>query len=181
MALSQDDFNEYLKQPILFPAEFKEWVQDYFATNVPKLHVSQIFGFKLQSVKESETGDISALQAVTSTSYTAFSTDGPTFSNVPNGFYLLFFGATYGTTAGDPIYNNSYPQLYITPVLDGTVQGDGDGALLNAGSGGRVTLIDLTDQLVGGHTITFQYKLTGSSSVIGCWNRWAFLIKVITE
>lgn len=182
MALDQESFINYLKNPVMFPPEFKDWVSDYMAVNIPKLHVNQIQGFKLQSVKESETGDIAAQEAITSTSYVAFSTDGPTFSNVPNGYYLLFFGATYGNTASQPAYGATWAQVYLAPIVDGGAASDADAAILNAGTNGRVVLLDLTDPTVGNHTITFHAKrTTATMNDVALWQRWAFLIKVVTD
>ncbi len=178
MAVDQEGFTEYLKNPLLFPTEFKDWVSDWFATNVPKIHVSQIFGFKLQSVKRAE--EIVGQQNLTSTTYTAFSTDGPTFDHVPNGFYILLFGATYGNTAGQPFYDATYKEIYMAPVYDGSTPSDGEAAVLNAGTNGRAVLLDLSGE-DDNHTITFQYKLVGAGSNPAIWRRWAFLLKVVTE
>jgi hypothetical protein len=186
MAITQEQFTQYLKEPVRFPEEFKDYLSDFFALNVPKLHVSQIFGFKLQSFQASDSGDITPVQTLSNTtSYSSFTTDGPTWANIPRGFYLLFFGARYefdnaGTWA--PAYNGSLPGVWLTPVLDGNNLGDGYAAYLNAGSNGRAVLLDLTDPTIDRHTLTFQYKLsaaTGTSMALE--DRWAYLIKVVTE
>lgn len=180
-SIEPGDFQEYLKNPILFPDEFKSWLNDYIATNIPKLHVSQVFGFKLQSVKEAT--EIAGPDTLTSDTYVSFATDGPTFSNVPNGYYLLFFGATFGDTASGPIYDkpSGFP-AYIAPIVDGGSADDGQACLLNAGTNGRVTFLDLSSG-TGAHSITFKFKKDASmpSGVYQLWNRWAYLLKVVTD
>lgn len=176
MSVTEEEFRQYLSRPIDFPPSFKDWVSDWFAVNVPKLHVSQIYGFKLQSIKSAT--EITNLLTVSSTAYSALSPDGPSITSIPNGYYLAFFGATFGTTAGAPFYNNAV-NVYMAPVVDSGAASDSEAAILNGGSNGRVTFLDMT----GGdndHTITFQYKRTGSSNV-GIWNRWLYLLKVVTE
>ena len=177
--ITQEEFLNYLKSPILFPPEFKEWVSDWFGTNVPKLHVSQIYGFKLQSVKIADAN--SGAQVMSSSSYTAFDDGGLTFSNVPNGFYLLFFGATFSQTGGEiPTYTN-LGSAYIAPIYDGSTADDGEACVLNAGTNGRVTLIDLTGG-ANDHTISFQYKRDAAlGSNFQLYSPWAFLLKVVTD
>lgn len=179
-SIDAGSFQEYLKNPLLFPDTFKSWLNDFVATNIPKLHVSQVYGFKLQSIKQAT--EITGIETVSASAYTSFSVDGPTFDHIPNGFYLLFFGATYGTTAGGPVYNGpTGDPVYIAPVYDGSTPNDGEACLLNAGTNGRVVLLDLTSSAVDNHTITFKYKVAPNAVNSGIWNRWAFLLKVVTD
>ncbi len=177
MPITPEQFYEYLKSPLRFPEEFKDYVADYFATNVPKLHVSQIYGFKLQSVKVAD--EVTALTTVSGTSYTA--AGGPDMTDIPHGFYLAMYGATYANTAGQPYYNAAAPGILMSPSIDGAAASDDDAALLNAGSNGRVALIDLTGSGSDTHTISMRYKLTTAGTAHAFYNAWLFLLKAVTE
>ncbi len=49
VALTPDQrgqIDEFLGNPIKYPEEFKQWLTDYLATNVPPIPVSQLLGYK---------------------------------------------------------------------------------------------------------------------------------------
>ncbi len=117
-----------LGHPLEFPAEFKQWLTDYVATQTPKFPISQVFGYQLQRVR---TATVDASETRATNSYGDLATVGPTLSNLANGWYILVFGAdtassaTAGGTKMSPQINGvaavddnacSFIPLYPTPA-----------------------------------------------------------------
>jgi hypothetical protein len=174
--VTEEQFIEYLKNPILFPATFKDYISDYFATNIPKLPISQVFGFKLQSVKDAL--EVTANTGVASTSYTDLG--GPYLTLIPNGFYIALFGGAYGSSGGTPWPSFSDPNILMSPSVDGAAASDNNAATLNFGQNGRVVLLDLTTGN-GAHTVTMMYKKTAGALTPYVQHRWLYLLKAVTD
>ena len=168
-------FQNYLKNPLMFPDTFKSWISDYFATNLPKLPISQVYGFKVQSVKSA-----SATTSTYSTTSTSFVDVGsPSLSNIPNGFYIAVFGASVqaGAGLGGPTFTLGLSLDGAAPTTDNQApfKSAGEG---NNISGGRMTLNDLS-QGDGSHSAKLQFKTT--SGTLQILQPWLHLLKVVTE
>lgn len=169
MPLDQEQFTEYLKNPIMFPPAFKDWMSDWYATNVPKLHVSQIFGFKLHSIYTAD--DVAGVESTTSSSYVDLATPGPTLSNLANGFYVVMWGcfAVGASTASN---------YFMSVSVDGDTPSGQREMFIQSKEGtmsvGRMALVDITqgDQT---HTLEAKYK----SCNVGF--RWLHALRVVTE
>jgi len=174
MGVDEAAMREYLKSPIAFPPAFKDWMSDWYATNVPKLHVSQIFGFKLHSIYVAD--DVVAEEAISTTAYGNTTTVGPTLSNMANGFYVIMWGcyANVSSTA------NSYMSIQVDGVAATGVRE----MLLNgteaAFSVGRLAIVDMTsgDQT---HEIVAKYKTNAApgGAVVGM--RWLHALRVVLD
>ena len=162
-----EDFTRYLQNPIQFPDEFKSWVSDWFATNISKIPISQIYGFKLQSVKTAT--EITATETTASTTYVNLTTVGPTLENIPNGFYVALWGFQAQATISNTI------SRFMGLSVDGAAVASGFDADVQVGAGGRVALLDLSLGN-GKHTILAKYKV--ASNTLGFENRWLHLLKV---
>lgn len=111
-----------LGHPLEFPPEFKQWLADYVARSVPKLPISQVFGFQLQRIRSAT---VDTAQTTTSTSYTDLSTAGPTLSELANGWYLLIFG-------GDGSASTASASPRMSPSINGATAVDADAVVLSA-------------------------------------------------
>jgi len=167
-------FREYLKSPLAFPPAFKDWMSDWYATNVPKLHVSQIFGFKLHSFYVAD--DVATNEAVSSSAYGDLATAGPTLSHLANGFYIVFFGASmsWSLTQG----------IYMGISLDGdTPSGQremlGQSAAVGPTSVGRVALVDMS-QGNNDHTLAAKYKYATGVGATAQF-RWLHALRVVSD
>ena len=173
MPINDDQFREYLKNPIMFPPAFKDWVADWYATNVPKLHVSQIFGFKLHSIHCAD--DVPAFEATASTAYGDLATPGPSLENLANGLYVVMWGA-YASGATSAV------NIYMSISADGdTPSGQREMVCQSsemAFSAGRMALVDFTQ---GDHThsLAAKYKYSGTSGFFQY--RWLHALKVVTD
>lgn len=182
MAIDQQAFQDYLKNPLLFPQEFKAWMGDWFATNVPKIHVSQIFGFKLYSVKSAD--PFAGTLSTTSSSFVDLS--GPSLAGLSNGFFVMAFGFKYGwSTSATTKDDGSYLAGQLNEMglsIDGGSVDTNKIASVNMGNGGRIALFDLT-QGDDNHTIGTRYKanLSGTQTSARFVQPWLHAIRVSTN
>ena len=168
--MDEKDFTRYLQNPLQFPDEFKSWVSDWFATNISKIPISQIYGFKVHSIKTA--AEITTSQSTASTTYVDLATVGPTLENIPNGFYV----AIWGFQATNAVSNTI--SRFMGLSVNGAAVASGFDADVQVGAGGRVALLDLSlgD---GSHTVLAKYKV--ASSTLSFENRWLHLLKVIFD
>lgn len=80
-----------LGNPILFPDEFKTWLSDFVATNVPLIPFSHIFGARLNTARSGQY--VATSESTTSAAYTDLATVGPQVTNLSDGTYLIVYGA----------------------------------------------------------------------------------------
>ncbi len=88
--------SKVLSKPLQFPENFKGWLSDYIATNIPKLPISHIYGFKLEGVRIAPT--ITTFESTSSATFGNLATVGPQLTGVADGLYLVFYGAKTFTT-----------------------------------------------------------------------------------
>ncbi len=80
-----------LKNPLQFPEKFTGWLSNYIATNIPKIPISHIYGFKVEGVRVAPT--ITTSESTASTTFTNLTTVGPQLNGVADGLYIVFYGA----------------------------------------------------------------------------------------
>lgn len=164
-----------LAHPLEFPPEFKQWLTDYVATQVPKLPISQVFGYQLQRVR---TATSDAEVSTSSTSYADLG--GPTLSNVANGFYLFLLGADCGNTGA-----TSANTVFMSLAINGAAASDDDACVMDPlyqvsspkTSGLRVVMKQL-NAAGGNNTVATRYRTEAGTAYF----QWRFLhaIKVLT-
>jgi hypothetical protein len=153
------DMQQKLSAPILFPKEFKQWLTDYVATNIPMIPFSQIFGSHLNLARSGD--HISASESKTATSYGDLTTVGPQLTGLGAGTYLIMYGA-YGRAKASISFN-------------GAAASDDDSFYTIEGStaGARGRFKSFADDKGGaGNTLCMKYK-NGTFS-----NRWLFVIRL---
>jgi hypothetical protein len=176
--MKKPDFTKYLQNPILFPEEFKEWIVDFYATNIPKIPVSQILGFQLYALKHVDTigsevtnsaSYATDCQGITSTTagWIDLATPGPSIEGMANGIYLVIYGAFQ--------YGNS-DAVWSGVSVDGAAVDEDEAIQASLGHNARMFIADLA---LGNHdhTLAMKYKNTGA---FGGWfsSRWLHAIRV---
>lgn len=153
-----------LSNPLEFPKEFKEWVSDYFATNVPLIPYGTFLGSKLNIAKS---GDyIATSQGPGGLAYGDLATVGPSIIGIADGVYVVIWGAT--TTGGEHPGNMAISVNGDTPVDS---QSAGSAESQTIASSRLVTLKNDNNS-----TIVCKYKGTQQN-----WgNRWIVLVRVAT-
>lgn len=173
--MPDDLTSDSLSHPLEFPPAFKQWLVDYVANHVPKLPISQVFGYQLQRAR---TATVDAQQTTASTSYTNLGTTGPTLSQLANGVYLLVFGGDTSTSLGST-------DGYMSPSVNGATAVDDDAVLFSGrfsdstaiGTSLRVLLVRL-DKVGGNNEIVMKYRVTGGTGYFQL--RFLHAIKVIS-
>lgn len=159
-----------LAKPLEFPEEFKGWLGDYIATNIPKLPISQVFGFKLEYANVAT--PVATQQRTASTTYVDLGTVGPELTQLANGYYLVLFGAFCDTAA-------SSTTSFCAPSWNGGTPVDADAASgPGTGPQSRALIKELRNKDV--NSIKIQYRR--STATDGDWElRWLVALKVTTN
>ena len=84
------DMDKMLGNPILFPKEFKDWMMDFVATNIPLIPFSHLFGSHINIARSGNF--VAASESKTATSYGDLATVGPQLTNLSDGTYLIAWG-----------------------------------------------------------------------------------------
>lgn len=172
MPVDQEQFIEYLKNPIAFPEAFKDYISDYYATNIPKLHVSQVFGFKLHSIHTAD--DVVGSEATASTAYSDLATVGPTLEGLANGFYVVMWGCAAAV--------NSPNTAAMGVAADGdTPSGQREMIASSYGSVEAMGRLALVDFSAGDHQHTLQAKYKSNPTGYSFSHRWLHALRVTTD
>jgi len=92
----RDRINNLLSSPLDFPLEFKSWILDQVAMNVPPIPIEQLQGY----VKTRAYGNSSGTSTFTATSTSFADYGGPSLSGLPDGVYLVLYGTKVTSTYG---------------------------------------------------------------------------------
>lgn len=95
-----------LEAPIFFPPEFKDWLADYVATNIPMIPYSNVLGARLNIARSADF--IATSESTGSSSYTDLATVGPQLQNIVDGTFIFFYGAQCRSRMA-PSYNAATP------------------------------------------------------------------------
>lgn len=156
--------------PILDP--LKSAIPGYLEVNPPTLPITQITGFTQFTPNSSAEA---ASGTTNSTAYTATlsgATDGvPSFSDLPDGQYVLVFGAVIADAGGGG--------AYMSPAVNSTSATDANGVFAETTTtvkipGSRMITATLNNK--GSNTITSNYRSVGGGTV-SFRNRWMVAIK----
>ncbi len=162
-----DRLERLLSVPIFFPKEFKTWVTDFAATNIPMIPFSQVFGSKL-NVGRSAPFILAREAPVSPGSYGELTTEGPKITNIVKGEYLIFFGATE---------DGGFPNM--APSINGGTPSDNESLKGKANpfpgfAGSRA--VKKTLPLESNNTVEMLYKNADANDR---WaKRWMTLIRV---
>lgn len=122
-ALRTQVYDGYMSKPMDLPGEFKSWLTDYLAVNVPFIPVSQLLGYKgtlAQSDIAGDTADM-VMSGGDRTWQDASDGDGPVISQLADGTYFVCFGVKTGRanvgsseTRYGPSVNGATPTTFAT-------------------------------------------------------------------
>jgi len=164
----RQQIKDYLSHPILFPADFKNYVADYVTTNIPKISVQQILGFELWQIKSA--AEILTQESVASTAYVNMATVGPEITNLSPGFYIVIWGC-------NTPYTGNTNDGYMGISINGDTPTTSREAFSTGGAFGSAALLDLTN--TSPITLTAKYK-TALGSARNLRHRWMHAMKVVT-
>lgn len=154
----RDEAAKLLSAPLLFPDEFKRWLGDYVATNIPLIPYSHIFGARHNTARSGVS--ITASESTTSTTaYVDLTTDGPSITGIADGTYLVMYGVKTRSRASLSV-NGS------TPSDDDSIWGEEASP-----AAARMKIVSLNSDNT--NTIKMQYKGTNAFS-----HRWLSIMRL---
>lgn len=169
----RDRISQRLGAPIHFPPEFKTWLLDYIAVNIPVLPISHFLGYVSTKAYSNL---VETVENTDSGSYTDMATVGPQLS-LPRGRYLLLYGATLAAVSS-PGANAGK----MSPSINGGAASDDDSVDVFTFNGtnmnGSFAIVkDLTT--VETNTLVMRYKKdSGVSAGQPTWGmRWFSAIR----
>lgn len=146
-------FQKGLANPLFFPKEFKTWLNDYLAVNIPLIPISQISGFTQFVFNPAPT--IVTQEATSSSTFGDLATVGPVLSALPDGNYAIFFGAQMLAGTG---------QAIMSVQVNSTTADEGDSAQTGGNNMtiGRIILKTLTSS--NNNSLTCKYRAGAGTS-----------------
>ena len=156
-----------MAKALWLPNEFKEYMVQYLALNQPPLSVSNLFGFKQFTVQSATR--IATSESTTSTTFTNLTTTGPELTGLPDGEYLVLFGALLSCSGG------GYGYAGVT--VNGTTAVGFDPVQSAA-----ATFVNIAGALVktldtgGSNTLLLQYRADAGTTATFA-GRWMIIIR----
>ncbi len=146
-----------LSHPLHFPDEFKRWMGDFVATNVPMIPFSHIFGSRVNIARSGNT--IITAETAPGGTYGDMATVGPQITDIADGKYLLMYGAR-GRDRTSISVNGA------TAVDDDSIWGEEAGP-----SAGRMKIVSMNNDNL--NTVCLKYKGSGTIS-----HRWLTIMRL---
>lgn len=147
-----------MSHPLHFPDEFKDWMADMIAVNIPMIPFGHVFGSRINIARS---GDyiVTSEACSTTATYSDLATVGPQIVNLSNGKYMIFYGCL---TRGK-----------MAPSINGAAPSDDDCIDANETIApmSRAIVRSLTNNNV--NTIKMQYKETQNFS-----HRWLVVVRI---
>lgn len=150
-------------------AEFLGQLRTWLEQNPPAIPVTQILGFS-QFTAQADRVSNTASESTVSTTYTDLATVGPRLTGLPDGKYLVVFGAGAQTSVAGIGAVMSISVNGATPV-------DADGATVQSASiAGGTSAVLKTLSSGGNNTLSVQYRIDGAAT--GGWLlRWLIALR----
>lgn len=165
------DLVKKLSNPLSFPKEFKNWLMDFVATNIPLIPISQVFGFTQFTALMAP--QITTNESTSSTAFVALTTAGPTLTVEP-GNYAVIWGAHAGNSA-------SVGKAQMGISINSSNPADSDTNYWAVGTQsqeqGYATKTNTYTCPLGSNTITALYRTSAAGGNAVFQDRWMLAIK----
>lgn len=151
-----------LSRPLFFPEEFKKWLPDWLAQNMPVVPVYALQGYKATRAGYDEVlNDAGTVEAAPDSAWGTQATPHPTVENLTDGNYLVIWGAYF---EGGDQSSGGYIGISIngsTPTNELSAFGD---PLLDDGLWvSRAHVFEVTGGANGLNTLEAKIKLVDNS------------------
>jgi hypothetical protein len=167
----RNNVTRYLSSPLEFPSEFKKWLLDYLAQNIPPIPVNQLLGYVQTRAYVAE--DIVTSEAQVSSSYDDLATVGPILTGMADGSYLVFHGCEI--KSADGFSAKGWEALSIngsTPSDTKACRAFNGGTRVDIAFRGELVTLDVG----GNNEIAMQYR--SSLGIASFARRWMIAIRV---
>jgi hypothetical protein len=165
----REEIRTYLQDPLGYEKEFKGWLPEWITQAGIDVPIGQVIGFSQTTPNTAIT--IVAAEGTASASFTSLATAGPTITGLPDGKYVIYWGATHDSTGG---LNG-----FMGVKVNATEPIDDDAIFWNLAAGTFVPgarAIEKTLAGGGNNTLLTRYRVSGGT---GTWRyRWMLAVKV---
>ncbi len=172
--LTEEDrgrIDNWLSSPIGFPDEFKDWLLDFLAVNIPPIPISQFVGF-VQTKAHYDA--VPANEYLGIAAYGDLATPGPQLTGLANGRYIFFFGGFLNGIGG--LWDG-----YMALSINGATPSNSDALYKDSGSSfGWVGtfMIDRSLASNDNNSVKALYKRTAGTISSPSWgSRWLVAIR----
>lgn len=162
----RDDLTKLLGAPIFFPDEYKTWITDFVATNIPLIPYTQFLGARMNLARSGNF--VATAESTTSSSYVDLATVGPTIAGIADGDYLVMFGGFVDGQGGLISYS-----VNGAAASDSTAVWEND----NAAALSRADIVTLKNN--HNSTIQLKYRKDGGAGPTFS-RRWIVVIRIST-
>jgi hypothetical protein len=166
----REEIAKYLQDPLGYEKEFKGWLPEWIGQAGIDVPIGQVIGYS--QVVPQVAPSVETAETTTSTSFADLATVGPTLTLLPDGEYLVIWGATFDFSVGGAA------NAFMGVKANSSEAADSDSIFWNVPigdfvPGARAHTFTLTAG--GSNTLTARYRVTGST---GRWrNRWLVALK----
>lgn len=144
-------------------AQLRLWLEQ----NPPAIGISNILGF---SQFTANSNSVITAETTTSASYTDLATVGPTLTGLPDGQYIILYGAASSSSA------TGTQTAFVSVSVNGATAVDNDGAEnQNNAIASVARAITSTLSNGGNNTITLKYRSTSGTATFAF--RWLIALK----
>lgn len=164
----KDAVYELLANPMDLPPAFWQYATQSWLKDAPVFPISQVFGFT-QFVGAPAPFVVTS-ETTTSGTYVDLATTGPVLTNLPDGKYLILFGAAISVTAGAT-------STFMSLSVNGSTPSNDDAIYTT--STAFVTLASARTKALtnnGSNTVKAQYAADGVRTATFL-NRWLIALK----
>jgi hypothetical protein len=164
----REELRAYLQDPLGFPEEFKGWLPEWITQAGIDIPIGQVIGFTQFTAQAAPT--IATAESTTSTSFVDLTTPGPTLTGLPDGVYLILFGAAASISAPGDI-------ALMGVKVNATEAADADTTRTSVDQAESATrAIVKTLDGGGNNTLLARYRSGGGTAAFR--NRWLVAIRI---
>jgi hypothetical protein len=166
----REEIVRYFQDPLGYEEEFKGWIPEWITTAGIDVPIGQVIGFSQYVARAAS--PVVPTEGTTSAAYTNLATTGPELTDLPDGQYLILFGAGINST-GTPTNG------FMGVKVNSTEADDDDachGFIPNTTAAPGARAITKTLDGGGSNTLLARYRSDGSNTV-QFRRRWLVAVK----
>lgn len=168
LALMQRVLAAASKNPNLIPPDFMAYVLDYIQVSRLQIPIGQVFGFSQFTARIAP--DVLTQEATSSVTYTDLATVGPTLDGLPDGQYVILFGAA-------AVSNGAGIGARVSFSLNGGAAQDASSILVEDKQASISRGIIQALHNGSGNMIQLKYRVGNVANIGTFQNRWLLALK----
>lgn len=161
VALMQRVLNAAAANPLMIPPDLMSYILDYIQTSRLSIPIGQVFGFSQFTAQFDLVG--TTAESTASGSYVDLATVGPTLDGLPDGRYILLYGALMDISIDTGT-------AYMSPSVNGVTPSNDDAVETSSTSFTSLMTVRPKDLRAGGsNSVVMQYAATNTGRYVSRW------------